>query len=127
MALRAANKYSVEFTTPTLDLLFGRAFPQELAMQEIIHDEGFLSVARSVRDATIYADLKNRPVSFGLAQNWKQKLKSGDAEFLGWARDTVKLVKRVTRSVMIYGCDSPRRLAMAGLMEATHASMSSAN
>ena len=52
---------------------------------------------------------------------------SGDAEFLGWARDTVKLVKRVTRSVMIYGCDSPRRLAMAGLMEATHASMSSAN
>ncbi len=82
MALRAANKYTVEFTTPTLDLLFGRAFPQELAMQEIIHDEGFLSVARSVRDATIYAELKNRPVSFGLAQNWKQKLKSGDAEFL---------------------------------------------
>ncbi len=48
---------------------------------------------------------------------------SGDAEFLGWARETIKSVRRVTRSVMVYGCDTPRRLAMAGLMEATHASM----
>ena len=49
---------------------------------------------------------------------------AGDAEFLGWARDTVKSIRRVTRSVIVYGCDTPRRLAMAGLMEATHASLS---
>jgi hypothetical protein len=47
----------------------------------------------------------------------------GDAEFLGWARDTMKTVRKVSRSVIIYGCDSPRRLAMAGLMEASHASL----
>jgi len=50
---------------------------------------------------------------------------AGDAEFLGWARETVKSVRRVTRSVMVHGCSSPRRLAMAGLMEATHASLGS--
>ncbi len=47
----------------------------------------------------------------------------GDAEFLSWARDTIKSVRRVTRSVILYGCDSHRRLAMAGLMGATHASI----
>lgn len=50
---------------------------------------------------------------------------ASDAEFLGWARETIKSVRRVTRSVMIYGCSSPRRVAMAGLMEATHASLGS--
>jgi len=82
MRQRGAKKYVREFQTTTLDLLFGRAFPQETALQDIIHNEGFLSVARAVRDATIYADLKNRPVSFGLAQTWKQKLKAGDRDFL---------------------------------------------
>jgi hypothetical protein len=78
----AKKKFISEFQTTTLDLLFGRAFPQETALQQIIHNEGFLSIARAVRDATIYADLKNRPVSFGLAQKWKQKLKGGNADFL---------------------------------------------
>jgi len=82
MHQRGVKKFVREFQTTTLDLLFGRAFPQETALQEIIHNEGFLSVARAVRDATIYADLKNRPVSFGLAQTWKQKLKAGDRDFL---------------------------------------------
>jgi hypothetical protein len=82
MHQRGAKKYVNEFQTTTLDLLFGRAFPQETALNHIIHNEGFLSVARSVRDATIYADLKNRPVSFGLAQTWKQKLKAGNPDFV---------------------------------------------
>ena len=46
----------------------------------------------------------------------------GDAEFLGWARDAVKAGNRVSKTVMIYGC-SPRRMAMAGLMGATHVSV----
>jgi hypothetical protein len=78
----AKKKFISEFQTRTLDLLFGRAFPQEIALQQIIHNEGFLSVARAVRDATINAEFKGRPVSFGLAQNWKQKCKAGNADFL---------------------------------------------
>lgn len=55
-------------------------------MNEIVSNPGFLSIARAVRNATIYSvgersvDIDTR---FGLAQKWKQKIKSGDAEFLG--------------------------------------------
>lgn len=48
---------------------------------------------------------------------------AGDAEFLGWTREVIKSARRVSKTVMIYGCPNPRRLAMAGLMEATHASL----
>jgi hypothetical protein len=46
----------------------------------------------------------------------------GDAEFLGWAREAIRSAHKVTRSTMIYGC-SPKRIALAGLMGATHASV----
>jgi hypothetical protein len=46
----------------------------------------------------------------------------GDAEFLGWVREAIRSAHKVTRSTMVYGC-SPRRIAMAGLMGATHASV----
>jgi hypothetical protein len=45
-----------------------------------------------------------------------------DAEFLGWAREAIRSANRVTRSAMVYGCTA-RRLAMAGMMGATHASV----
>lgn len=48
----------------------------------------------------------------------------GDAEFLGWARDAIKAANKVSRSAMIYGC-TPKRIAMAGLMGASHASVAS--
>lgn len=98
MHQRGAKKRSNEFQTVTLDLLFGRAFPQEIALQQIIHNEGFLSVARAVRDATIYADLKNRPVSFGLAQNWKQKCKAGNADFLAAVAEFVQEQNWITQN-----------------------------
>lgn len=47
----------------------------------------------------------------------------GDAEFLGWAKESMKSAQKITRSAMIYGCNA-RRIAMAGLMGATHASIS---
>lgn len=47
----------------------------------------------------------------------------GDAQFLGWARDAIRAAHKVSRSVMIYGC-SPTRIAMAGLLGASHASIS---
>jgi hypothetical protein len=46
----------------------------------------------------------------------------GDAEFLGWAREAIRSAQKVSRSTMVYGCTA-RRLAMAGLMGATHASV----
>ena len=61
-------------------------------MSEIVSNPGFLSIARAVRNATIYSvgeksvDIDTR---FGLAQEWKQKLESGDYEFLGAVADFV--------------------------------------
>ena len=52
-------------------------------MTEIIEDRGFQSVARALRNATIYAlnlPKANREVRFGIAQKWKQKMKAGDEE-----------------------------------------------
>ena len=46
----------------------------------------------------------------------------GDAEFLGWSREAVRSAHKATRTTMIYGC-TPRRIAMAGLMGATHGSL----
>lgn len=49
----------------------------------------------------------------------------GDTEFLGWAREALRSANRVSKTVMIYGC-TPMRMAMAGLMGATHASVGKA-
>lgn len=53
-------------------------------MTEIIEDAGFQSVARALRNATIYAlsvSNLNREVRFGIAQKWKQKMKAGSEQF----------------------------------------------
>lgn len=90
MQKRSRNDYVREFQTAVLDILFGRAFPQEPQVKEITQSEGFLSVARAVRDSTIYAELKNRTVHFGLAQKWKQKSKAGNEEFLAALGDFIQ-------------------------------------
>jgi hypothetical protein len=46
----------------------------------------------------------------------------GDAEFIGWLRNTVTSTSRVTKSFMLYGCPNPRRAALAALIGATHVS-----
>lgn len=47
----------------------------------------------------------------------------GDAQFLGWLRAALRAARRIGRSAMVYGCASPRRLALAGLLGATHGGM----
>lgn len=64
-----------------------------------------------MKDAGIQALSFNCPINL-----------DGDAEFLGWAREAVRSANKVTRSAMIYGCTA-RRMAMAGMMGATHASV----
>jgi hypothetical protein len=49
----------------------------------------------------------------------------GDAEFIGWLRNTVTTTARVTKSFMLYGCPNPRRAALAALIGATHVSFTS--
>lgn len=71
-------------STDTLSVLFERGYN----MKEIINSEGFQSVARAIRNATIYAlyfqrqGQRSHEVHFGLAQKWKQKIKGGNAEFI---------------------------------------------
>jgi hypothetical protein len=46
-----------------------------------------------------------------------------DAEFIGWLSPALRGARRVGRSVMVYGCHSQRRMALAGVLGATHASL----
>jgi hypothetical protein len=47
---------------------------------------------------------------------------AGEAQFIGWLREWMRPARKITRSVMLYNCGSPRRMALASLMGATHAS-----
>ncbi|HET9159269.1 MAG TPA: hypothetical protein VFN88_01535 [Caulobacteraceae bacterium] len=46
----------------------------------------------------------------------------GEAQFLGWLQAWTRAAHRVSRSLMVYRCESSRRMALAGLVGATHAS-----
>jgi hypothetical protein len=46
-----------------------------------------------------------------------------DAEFIGWLSPALRGARKVGRSVMVYGCHSQRRMALAGVLGATHASL----
>lgn len=77
-----ANDFARPFSTIYLDTLLIKGFD----MKDIVTNSGFLSVARAVRNATIYAARsRSQPsfdVRFGLAQRWKQVIKSGKADFV---------------------------------------------
>jgi len=69
------------FGTDNLSTLLTKTYEEEFHVTEIIEDHGFQSVARALRNATIYAltlPNSNREVRFGIAQKWKQKMKAGD-------------------------------------------------
>jgi hypothetical protein len=63
-------------------------------MNEIVTNVGFLSIAKAIRNATIYSVGERAPVKistrFGLAQEWKQKLRAGKAEFVAAVADFVQ-------------------------------------
>lgn len=46
-----------------------------------------------------------------------------DAEFIGWLSPALRSARRVGRSVMVYGCRTEKRMALAGALGATHASL----
>ncbi|MCC7422664.1 MAG: hypothetical protein IT428_20485 [Planctomycetaceae bacterium] len=78
----AAGEFATAFRVEILDLLLKKGYPK---VTEIITSDGFLSVARAVRNTTIYAagmKSSDREVRFGLAQKWKQRIKAGNESFL---------------------------------------------
>jgi hypothetical protein len=89
MQRRTRQEWAKALSTEGLTFLFARGYN----MSEIVSNPGFLSIARAVRNATIYSvgeksvDIDTR---FGLAQEWKQKLRSGGSEFLGAVADFVQ-------------------------------------
>lgn len=79
MEKRGKKEWVKEFSTENLTILFERGY----GMKEIVENSGFLSVARGIRNCTIYAvSLGERETHFGLAQQWKQKIKGGIREFV---------------------------------------------
>jgi hypothetical protein len=46
----------------------------------------------------------------------------GDASFIGWLKPWLRAAQPMARSVMVYRCVSTRRMAVASLLGATHAS-----
>jgi hypothetical protein len=98
-AVHGMQKGAVKkFSTQNLTLLITKSYSEEYPMlKEIVEDSGFQSVARAIRNCTIYArraqrhdqsstGLKpqeiKRDVRYGLAQQWKQKLKGGKEELV---------------------------------------------
>jgi len=79
MTRKSKKEWVKEFTTENLTILFERGY----GMKEIVENPGFLSIARGVRNCTIYAaSLGGREIHYGLAQQWKQKIKGGFKEFI---------------------------------------------
>jgi hypothetical protein len=46
----------------------------------------------------------------------------GDAQFIGWLRPWIRSAQFIARSVMIYRCVEPRRMAIAHALKASHCS-----
>ena len=86
---RAAKEWVKELSATNLKELLIRGYPMKT--EEVITNTGFLSVARAIRNGTIYAlSLKKREVRFGLAQDWKQKIKGGSKSFIPVLSDYVQ-------------------------------------
>lgn len=84
MECMGRDEWVIKLSVENLDTILLRGYN----MRDIVESKGFQSVARAMRDATIYAlqaqkqKKHEREVRFGLAQKWKQKIKGGDKEFM---------------------------------------------
>lgn len=101
------KEWARPFGTENLSMLLTKAYGEEFQLIEIIEDPGFQSVARALRNATVYAltlPSLNREVRFGIAQKWKQKMKAGTDEF----------AEAVAEFVQDYNWETARRLKGKG-------------
>jgi hypothetical protein len=90
MQKRTRREWARPFSTENLTFLLSERY----VMKDVVTNAGFLSIARAVRNATIYSVGDGAPsqltTRFGLAQEWKQKLRAGKAEFLAAVADFVQ-------------------------------------
>jgi hypothetical protein len=90
MQKRAKQEWNRPFSTAKLTILLSKGYD----MNEIVTNSGFLSIARAIRNATIYSVGETARVKinthFGLAQEWKQKLRAGNADFAAAVADFVQ-------------------------------------
>ncbi|MCL6477224.1 MAG: hypothetical protein K6T65_02290 [Peptococcaceae bacterium] len=72
----AQNEWVEQFSIPNLRRLF-----MSYSLKEIVENEGFLSIARAIRRATVNAQYRKAKgsqvfeIHYGLAQEWKRKVK----------------------------------------------------
>jgi hypothetical protein len=90
MQKRAKQEWNRPFSTAKLTILLSKRYD----MNEIVTNSGFLSIARAIRNATIYSVGETARVKinthFGLAQEWKQKLRAGNTDFAAAVADFVQ-------------------------------------
>lgn len=84
---KSTDNFSKEFDSRILTLLLtkGYGMADNGIVTRIVTSQGFLNIARAIRNTTIYAvGIKGskREPQFGLAQRFKQRIKAGKAEFL---------------------------------------------
>jgi hypothetical protein len=106
------KEWARPFGTENLSMLLTKAYEEESHVTEIIEDAGFQSVARALRNATVYAltlPNLNREVRFGIAQKWKQKMKSGAEE----------LATAIAEFVQDYNWETVHRLKGKGHLVST--------
>jgi hypothetical protein len=122
------KEWARPFGIENLSKLLTKAYEEEFHVTEIIEDPGFQSVARALRNATIYAltlPNMNREVRFGIAQKWKQEMKGGNEKFAAavaefvqdYNWETVHRLKGKGHSVTTEELDSLMRLIQKGQAE----------
>jgi hypothetical protein len=86
MEKRSNAEWIREFSSQNLDILFIRGY----GMREIVENAGFLNIANAIRNSTVssFGNQKSGwkgsgfETQFGMAQEWKQKIKGGKIVFI---------------------------------------------
>lgn len=94
MEKRGKKEWVKEFSTENLNILFGRGY----GMKEIVENAGFVNIANAIRNSTVssFENVKSGwkgsgyETQFGMAQEWKQKIKGGKQAFIPALSDFVQ-------------------------------------
>lgn len=94
MEKRGEKEWVKEFSTENLNILFGRGY----GMKDIIENTGFVNIANAIRNSTVssFENVKSGwkgsgyETQFGMAQEWKQKIKGGKQAFIPALSDFVQ-------------------------------------
>lgn len=94
MEKRGKKEWVKEFSTENLNILFGRGY----GMKKIVENTGFVNIANAIRNSTVssFENVKSGwkgsgyETQFGMAQEWKQKIKGGKQAFIPALSDFVQ-------------------------------------